>query len=173
MRVWEYNISIENFIEIYVGYKLKFINEKQILELCEKGIVVSSNELRIVELRQSYIKSLNCFIDKILQFCYEDSVNMYDYTGNIFNLADEYFRIWELDVLLCLSEMDISNEEKLDKIYEFFFIFNFPARWVLSSITRYSLKVGNIMYSDNELINNLNNYIKEELSHFLAKSKKT
>lgn len=172
MRVWEYNISIENFIEIYVGYKLKRINEKQILELCEKEIVASSNELRIAELRQSYIISLNCFIDKILQFCHEDNVNLYDYTGNLFNLPDEHFRIWELDSLLCLSEIDVSDEEKLDKMYELFYFFNFPRRWALNNIIRYSLKESNIMYDDNELINNLKKYIREELDYFWAKSKK-
>ncbi|HUH50997.1 MAG TPA: DUF2247 family protein [Flavobacterium sp.] len=172
MMIQQHKILIDNFVEVYVGYKLGVISEKQILEFCEKGIIIRSNESRIIELRESYLKSLTCFTDKLIQFCNEDSVPLtYDYTGDLFNLPDEYFRIWELDALLSINKMNLSNEEKLDKVYELFYFFNFPKRWALNSIIKYSLRMRNIMYNDNELINNLNKYIGEELNYFLSRSK--
>jgi len=172
MTIFQHKIPFNNFGEIYVGYRLEIISAKQILEFSEKGMIVKSNESRTIELKEAYQRSLPCFFEKIISFCREDDIFFNEeYIDNLFELPDKYFRIWELEFLLSVSETSISEEEKLNKIYDLFYFFNFPKEWALNNFIRYSLKEKNIMYTDSELIYNLNKYIKNELIHFTKKQK--
>jgi|GEM_PF-5947735 len=172
MTIFQHKIPFNNFGEIYVGYRLEIISAKQILEFSEKEMIVKSNKSRTIELKEAYQRSLPCFVDKIISFCCEDDIFFNEkYIDNLFELPDKYFRIWELEFLLSVSEMNISKEEKLDKIYELFYFFSFPKEWALNNFIRYSLKEKNIMYTDIELIYNLNKYINKELVYFIEKQK--
>ncbi|ATA89511.1 hypothetical protein CGC58_07090 [Capnocytophaga stomatis] len=168
MTLNQYNILIDNFAEIYVDYKLGYISGKEIIELSKKGMIKKSDELRNYFLEDAYLKSENQFIEQIISFCNEDN-NPCDEKDDVFDIPDEYFRIWELDSLLTIHQMNISEEEKLDKVYEAFYSLNFPNRWALNKIIRYSIKTENILYSDAELIKNLENYIEKELCFFLGR----
>jgi len=99
MKIFQLGILFNNFVEIYIGYKLEFISAKRILELCERKMIIKLDNFKIEELKTEYKKSLFCFVDKIFYFCKKEDnflPNEEDYNDSLFEIPDKYFRIEEL-----------------------------------------------------------------------------
>jgi len=88
-------------------------------------MIIKLDNFKIEELKTEYKKSLFCFVDKIFYFCKKEDnflPNEEDYNDSLFEIPDKYFRIWELEMLLRIVEINAINEEKIEKYMKCFTI---------------------------------------------------
>lgn len=174
MNIFCHKIEFSNTGELYAGIKLGFINNKEALEFCEKGQVENCSKDRFIDLYLSLEESGYAFLDKLKNFLEEDSLPTIetngDYNGReMENFPNIYLRIWKLEMLLSALKSSEKKSEILEKVYEYFYCFNFPVEWNHANFLIYGAESSS--FPTELLFNNLKEYLNNEIKFFKNKKK--
>lgn len=135
MEIFKVNVRFRHFGELYLGLKAGWITPDDILDICQNNLISTSSLDRYTELLLSLEESLSSFLSLIKTYISEDGdvliiKNEDEQNDNVFEyIPNEYFRIWELEFLLEINQLPISNDEKLYEIASLFDKIGFPPQW--------------------------------------------
>lgn len=172
MNIFDHNIEFSNTGELYAGIKLGFINNQEALEFCEKGQVGNCSKDRFIDLYLSQEESSYAFLEKLKSFLEVDGLPTIetngDYNGRkTDNLPDIYLRIWKLEMLLSALKSSEKKADILEKVYEYFYRFNFPVEWNDANFLIYGAESSS--FPTEHLFDNLKEYLSNEINFFKNK----
>jgi len=134
MEIFKQNVYFTKWGEIYLGLKQQWITPQNVFDYCSNSNVQCCNEDRLVNLYLAFDESLYVYYEQIKDFIEEDSATLIvkneDETERDFQyIPHEYWDLWKLEFLLRLKNTECSKQEKLEKIVEYYYLFDFPEEW--------------------------------------------
>lgn len=164
MEIFLHNFVFKSWGEVYLGYKMNWLQPKLILDYCLQKKIKSCDKGRYVALSNALDESLYEFLELIKKYVIQDKntpiIKNEDERENTMDyIPGEYWEVWKLEFLLRVVKNTSSIEERSEKIYELFYRFNFPNDWqsfiIYSSIyPKASLK---------ELDSNMYKYLEKKI----------
>lgn len=134
MEIFKYNICFRSWGEIYLGIKQQWITSQNVFDYCISGHVKSCDDDRLVKLYLAFEESLFVYYEQIKDFIEEDNATLItkneDERERDFQyIPYEYWDLWKLEFLLRIKNGKYSKEDALDKIVEYYYLFDFPDEW--------------------------------------------
>lgn len=171
MKIFLKNILFNNLGEIYYGVKRNFITPDMALYFCEKGYVKSCPDSICNDLEFCLEVSLSSFYDALEEkikksehYIIIKKEKMSEEEDDFNYIPNMYKRIWELEFLLRAIDDHKNKETCVEKVYEYFYLFNFPQSWNQADFLIYGSNSFGLSYE--MLYKNLISYTESEIKYF-------
>jgi hypothetical protein len=167
LEIFKEGVVFRYWGELYAGCKAQWISPRDVLNFCENDKIRTSNAERYMALYLALDDSLFSFYEQVKSFIIKDKdipiVKNEDELENYFfyYISHKYFRIWELEFLLKIKKLSISDIEKLEEIASVFDKMNYPEQW--KRFLYYQPQGNRKFLNFSELYYNFLSYVEQEI----------